>query len=72
MPYFVYKIYPNKTLDFIEQFDKYQDAKKLTRELRAELTEADSHSFRLVHANHEREAQRLLTSKREPRPAGEE
>lgn len=72
MPYFVYKIYPNRTLDFIDEFDKYQDAKKKTRELRTELKAEDTHTFRLVHAHHEREAQRLLTTKREERPAGEE
>jgi len=72
MPYFVYKIYPNRTLDLIDDFDKYQDAKKLTRELRTELKEDDVFNFRLVHAAHEREAERLLATKREPRPTGEE
>ena len=72
MPYFVYKIYPNRTLDYIDVFEKYQDAKKLTRQLREELTGEDTHNFRLVHAKHEREAERLLTTKRESRPAGEE
>jgi hypothetical protein len=72
MPYFVYKVFPNRTVDFIDQFEKYQDAKKLTRQLRKEIAEEDVHTFRLVHAKHEREAERLLTTKREARPLGEE
>jgi len=72
MPYFVFKTYPNRTLDLVDNFDKYQDAKKLTRELRKELQEDDAHNFRLVHANNDKEAERLLITKREPRPAGEE
>ncbi len=72
MPYFVYKIYPNRTLDFIEEHDGYRDAKKRTNELRDTLEEGDSFTYRLVHATHEREAVRLLTAKREARPLGEE
>ena len=72
MPYYVFKVFPNRTVDFIEQFDKYHDAKKYTRELRTQIEEDEIHTFRLVHAKHEREAERLLTIKREPRPLGEE
>ena len=72
MPYFVYKIYPNRTLDFVESHDNYKDAKKKTRELRDTLLEDDKFTYRLVHASHEREAVRLLTAKREARPLGEE
>ncbi len=72
MPYFVYKIYPNRTLDYIESFDKYRDAKNQTRSLRSELNENDTHTFRLIYAAHEAEAKRLLLIKREERPAGEE
>ena len=72
MPYFVYKVYPNRTVDFIESHDKYRDAKEQTRELRDQLTDDDAHTYRLVHAAHERAAERLLTTKREARPAGEE
>ncbi len=72
MPYFVYRIYPNKTLDFIERFDNYRDAKQHTRSLRAQLEQDAAFTYRLIHAKHEREAEKLLTSTREPRPMGEE
>lgn len=72
MPYFVYKIYPNRTLDFIESHESYRDAKKKTYDLRDTLEEEDNFTYRLVHASHEREAVRLLTAKREARPLGEE
>lgn len=72
MPYFVFKTYPNRTLDFLERFDKYRDAKQYTRSLRNELNENDVHSYRLIFAANETEAERLLLTKREERPAGEE
>ena len=72
MPYFIYKIYPNRIVDFVESCEKYPDAKKKTKSLREELTADDTFTYRLVHARHEREAERLLTTKREARPTGEE
>jgi len=72
MAYFVFKVYPNRTLDFIEKHDKYRDAKLSTNKLRDTLQGDDNFTYRLVHAAHEREAERLLTAKREARPLGEE
>ena len=37
MPYFVYKIYPNRTLDYIDSFDKYRDTKDQTQIGRAHV-----------------------------------
>lgn len=72
MPYFVYKIFNNRTLEPVDVHDKYRDAKVRTRELRAEVKPEDDFSFRLVYARNETEAVRLLTQKREPRPLGED
>lgn len=72
MPYFIYKVYTNKTLEPVDVHDKYRDAKLRTRELRAELTEDADFTYRLIYARHEAEAVRLLTQKREPRPLGED
>ena len=72
MPYFVYNIHPGKQLELLEQFSTYKEARDNVRARRKELSEDDEHTVRLVHARHEEEAQRLLTAKREPRPAGEE
>jgi len=72
MPYFVYQVYPNKTLNFVESFDKYKDAKERTRALRTERSDDSTYTYRLIHAKHEHEAEKLLTATREPRPMGEE
>lgn len=72
MPYFVYKVFSNKTLEPVDSFDNYREAKQLTRSLRSEVGEDDNHTFRLIFARHEAEAERLLTQKREPRPMGED
>lgn len=72
MPYFVFTVYPNKTLDYLETFSKYREARDYVREQRDKLTENDEFTVRLVHAKHKEEAERLLKSTREARPAGAE
>lgn len=72
MPYFVYNVYPDKKLELIETFGKYREARDHARELRKQLTENDTHTVKLIHAKHETEAERLLTTEREARPIGEE
>jgi hypothetical protein len=72
MPYFVYKVFNNKTLEKVDSFDNYREAKQLTRSLRTELQGDSTHTYRLIFARHEAEAERLLTQKREPRPLGED
>lgn len=72
MPYFVYKVFSNKTLEPVDVFDKYREAKARTRELRAETPADADFNYRLIYARHEAEAVRLLTQKREPRPLGED
>lgn len=72
MPYFVYKVFNNRTLEAVDAFDSYRDARQLARSLRAEDGTAEDHTYRLIFARHEAEAERLLTQKREPRPLGED
>ena len=72
MPYFVYKVFSNRTLEPVDAHEKYRDAKVRARELRAESKDDDDFTFRLIYARNETEAERLLTQKREPRPLGED
>jgi hypothetical protein len=72
MPYFIYNVYPDKKLELIESFGKYRDARDQARELRAKIAEGDTYTVKLIHAKHEKEAERLLTTEREARPIGEE
>ncbi len=72
MPYFVYKVFNNRTFEPIQSFAKYREAKELTRSLRGEVKEDDPFTYRMIFARHEAEAERLLSQKREPRPLGED
>jgi len=72
MPYFVYKVFSNRTLEPVEEFDKYREAKLRVRELRGEDGGEETYTYRMVFARHATEAERLLTQKREPRPLGED
>ena len=72
MPYFVYKVFPRKRLEFVQQVQQYREARELARAMRKALQEDDSHSVKVIFAQNPDEAERLLTEEREPRPVGEE
>ena len=72
MPYFVYTIFPDKKLELLDEFSKYRDARDDVRARRKELPADADYTVRLVHAKHQSEAERLLTTEREARPMGEE
>jgi len=72
MPYFVYKVFSNRTLEPVDTCDKYREAKLRVRELRGGVPADADFTYRMVFARHEGEAERLLTQKREPRPLGED
>jgi hypothetical protein len=72
MPYFVYKVFNNRTFEPVQSFPKFREAKELARSLRAEVGENDPFTYRMIFARHEAEAERLLSQKREPRPLGED
>ena len=72
MPYFLYKIFPNKKLELIENFGNYREAKDKARQLRTEMGDDDSYIVKMIHAKHTDEAERLLSQERKPRPLGED
>ncbi len=72
MPYFVYRISPAKRLELVSSFETYKDAKRLARTMRAQLGEQPADTVRVIFAQNDAEAVRLLSEKREPRPLGEE
>jgi hypothetical protein len=72
MPYFVYKLMPPNGLDHIETKDRYQDAKNLVRTLRESASEEEKLNIRLIFANTNAEAEKLLLAPREERVVGED
>ncbi len=70
MPYYVYKILPGptrlvSTLEKLEQFDSFKEAKKHARGLRVELSENDKVQIKVTFAETELEAEEQLMEKRE-------
>ncbi len=72
MPYYVYRITPPKKLDHLETMQKYQEAKKLVRELRTELGPDSVNNVRMIFAKSQGEAEKLLSMPREERVIGED
>ena len=78
MPYFIFRMSPEKHLDLLNAFDDFREAKRFAREqrmvLRAPASEGEmtSDTVKMCHAFNEAQARVLLTSEREPRPLGED
>lgn len=72
MAYYVYKIFPTKRLELLEEFDAYRDAKTFTRGKRKELAPDDDCTVRMIFAPNREHAERLLKEVREARPLGED
>jgi hypothetical protein len=72
MPYFVYRIGLPLRLTHIETKERYQDARALVRSLREGQPQSQVDFYRMVHANHQAEAERLLSTPRDERVIGED
>ncbi len=78
MPYFVYYVEQppgadKKTLEHLQTCDDYQSARALAREQRARLKDsASTRDCRLIFANNQTEAEKLLSAPREQRVVGED
>jgi hypothetical protein len=72
MPYFVYKITPNLLLTHIDTKERYQDARTIVRNLRAEREEGDDADYRMIFAKHQSEAEKLLSRPKDERVIGED
>ncbi|HHJ14181.1 MAG TPA: hypothetical protein ENJ79_07350 [Gammaproteobacteria bacterium] len=70
MPYFVYRIQPGPTkllnsLEKLDQFDSFKEARTLVRSLRAEQATDDTSQYKVIFADSELHAEELLQEKRE-------
>lgn len=66
MPYFVFRISPEKQFDLVKVFDSYQQAKETCRELRIKESPDNPTAIRMAFAKTEYEAKRLLSERRQP------
>ena len=70
MPYYIYKITAGptalvKTLEKLEQYDSFKEAKTRARSMRAGMSEGDGHQIKVMFADTELEAEEKLMEKRE-------
>lgn len=72
MPYFVYQITPARRLTHVQTTDRYQEARASVRRLREARAAGDDNDYRLIFANHQAEAERLLSTPRDERVIGED
>ncbi len=72
MPYFLFKFFPNRTVESIESHPKFRDARDRVRELRMQLTVADNCEIKMVHAPNEGAGAKLLMTEREAIPMGDD
>lgn len=72
MPYFVYRITPERKLTLVNTFDKYQEARQLAHTLRAELPTGSTDVIRMIFAETPKKAQLMLTDLRNPKTEGDD
>jgi hypothetical protein len=72
MPYFVYKVEQDRSVEHLDTFDDFATAKKLCREQREALTPGDTSTVRMVFAKNTKEAENLLRTPRKPSTPVEE
>lgn len=69
MPYFVYRVSPQRFLKYLEHFDAYKEAREYARGLRAQQDASDLDTIKLIFAKEQAEAEALLKTKREHEPS---
>lgn len=77
MPYFIYYVTHNpatqaKKLEYIDTKDNFKAARTLARERRTEMNGDTNVECRLIFANNQTEAEKLLSAPREERVIGED
>lgn len=72
MPYFIYKIVPPRQLTYLDTVAHYQRARDLVRERREAEPPNTGVEYRLIFAQQQGEAERLLSTPRETRVIGED
>jgi hypothetical protein len=70
MPYYIYKITPGpteltKSLEKLEQYDAFKEAKTRARGMRAEMGDNAPFTIKVMFADNELEAEEKLLEKRE-------
>lgn len=69
MPYFIYRISPERKLNLLDSFDRYPDAKQAATALRIAQGPDDTGTVKIIFAKDAEEAEQLLRTERERQPS---
>jgi hypothetical protein len=72
MPYFVYSVGPGKRLEHLDTFPKYREAREYVRNHRGQEDQDPEVLIRMMHANNQAEAEKLLLAPRDNRIIGDD
>jgi hypothetical protein len=72
MPYFVYRISPERKLTLIGTFATFKEAKDHARSLRAQQPSDDRNIVRMIFAEDPKKARLLLSDKRTAKAEGDD
>ncbi len=70
--YYIYKVTPGETetaksLELVREYEKYQDAKRDVRAMRADQPADSNHQYKIIFADNQAEAEeRLLEFREQP------
>lgn len=69
MPYFLFRMTPQRQLTYLQDFDAYKHARSEARALRAQQEEEDQDTIKMVFAADRVQAEAMLREKRERQPS---
>lgn len=69
MPYFLYRVTPQRQLTHLQDFDVYKQARAQARALRSQQQADDPDSIKMVFAANRAEAESMLRETRERPPS---
>lgn len=69
MPYFIYRVSPQRFLKYLKEYPEYREAREHARGLRAQKSNDDLDTIKIIFAKDQAEAEALLKAKRERRPS---
>lgn len=72
MPYFVFRILPDRKLTLLQTFAKFKEARDHVRSLRAQQAPDDRSTIRMIFAEDTKKAQLLLTDLRTAKVDGDD
>jgi len=68
MPYYVYKVFPMRILEKVQQFDGFKEASTHAKEQRTLIKPADNYTIKVIFGENELEAEDILSTVRDPQP----